>query len=93
MASPNVTELATTTLRNRSRKIADNVTKNNAVLTKLKAKGKVMTFSGGREILHELSYAENQSIKYYSPGLSYWISNLQILCRRLFIRSSSFPQQ
>ena len=66
MASPNVTELATTTLRNRSRKIADNVTKNNAVLTKLKAKGKVMTFSGGREILHELSYAENQSIKYYS---------------------------
>ena len=25
-----------------------------------------MPFSGGREILHELSYAENQSIKYYS---------------------------
>ena len=66
MASPNVTELATTTLRNRSRKIADNVTKNNAVLTKLKAKGKVRTFSGGRDIVHELSYAENQTFKYYS---------------------------
>ena len=66
MASPGLTELVTTTLLNRSRKIADNVTKNNAVLTKLKAKGKVMPFSGGREIVHELSYAENQTFKYYS---------------------------
>ena len=41
MATPNLPELTTTTLRNRTRKIADNVTKNNGVLTKLKAKGKV----------------------------------------------------
>ena len=46
--------------------IADNVTKNNALLTKLKSKGKVKPFTGGREIIQELSHSENQTGKYYS---------------------------
>ena len=66
MATPNLSELATTTLAHRSRSIADNVTKNNAVLTKLSMKGKVRPFSGGREIDQELSHSENQTFKYYS---------------------------
>lgn len=35
MASPNWSEIATTTLYNRSGKLADNVTKNNALLYRL----------------------------------------------------------
>ena len=66
MASPNLSELVTTTLRNRTKKIADNVSDNNALLSKLSRKGRVMTFSGGREIAHELSYQENQTFKWYS---------------------------
>ena len=53
MATPNLSEIVTTTLYNRSRMIADNVTENNALLTKLKARGKVKPFSGGREIVQE----------------------------------------
>jgi hypothetical protein len=66
MASPNLSELVTSTLRNRSGKDADNVTKNNALLTRLKSKGKVKPFDGGRTIVQELQYAENSTFMYYS---------------------------
>ena len=66
MATPNLSEIVTTTLYNRSRSIADNVTKNNALLMKLKMQGKVRPFSGGREIVEELSHSENQTYKRYS---------------------------
>ena len=66
MAPPNLSEIVTTTLRNRSKKIADNVTDNCALLTKISMKGKVKPFSGGVDINHELSYAENQTYKRYS---------------------------
>ena len=36
MATPNLSEITTTTIRNRSRKLADNVTDNNALLARLK---------------------------------------------------------
>jgi hypothetical protein len=39
MASPNLSEIVTTTLRNRSGKLADNVTKSRALLDRLKKKG------------------------------------------------------
>lgn len=45
--SSTLTEIVTTTLRNRTGKLADNVTKNNALLNRLKKKGKVKTISGG----------------------------------------------
>lgn len=66
MASPNISEIVTTTIRNRSKKIADNVSDNNALLYKLREKGKIKTFSGGQTILQELSYQENQTYKRYS---------------------------
>lgn len=66
MASPNLSEIITTTLRNRSGKLADNFTKNNALLTRLRARGKVKPVSGGRTIVQELAYAENGSVKRYS---------------------------
>lgn len=66
MASPNLSEIVTTTLRNRSRQIADNVTSNNAVLMRLSERGKVRPFSGGQNITQELSYAENSTAMWYS---------------------------
>lgn len=41
-------------------------TKNNALLNRLKKKGKVKTVSGGRTIVQELEYAENGTYKRYS---------------------------
>lgn len=66
MASPNLTELITTTQRNRSKTVADNVMANNGLLTAIRQSGRVRPFSGGREIVQELSYQENSTFKYYS---------------------------
>lgn len=68
MAIPNstMTELVTTTLRNRTGQLADNVSENNALLMRLKKKGKVKPISGGRTIVQELEYAENSTYKRYS---------------------------
>lgn len=66
MASPNLSEIVTTTLRNRTGKLADNVTKNNALLNRLKKRGNMQTVSGGRTIVQELEYAENATFQRYS---------------------------
>jgi len=68
MASPNstFTEIVTTTLEHRNKEIADNVSNSNALLSRLKAKGKVRPVPGGRSIVEELEYAENATFKYYS---------------------------
>lgn len=62
MASPNVSEIVTTTLANRTKKLADNVTNNNAILRRLKERGRIKPFSGGRVIYQELEYAENSTL-------------------------------
>lgn len=64
--SSTLTEIVTTTLRNRSGKVANNVSKNNVVLNRLGKKGKVKPVSGGRTIVQELEYAENGTFKRYS---------------------------
>lgn len=66
MASPNLSEIVTTTLRNRSGKLADSVSENTALLFKLKKKGNVKPVDGGRTIVQELEYAENGTYKRYS---------------------------
>jgi hypothetical protein len=66
MAFPNYSDIMATTIESRSRKIADNVTKNNVLLSKLKLKGKIKPFSGGTKILQELSFAENTNAGWYS---------------------------
>jgi hypothetical protein len=59
-------EIVATTLRNRTGKAADNVTKNNALLSRLRKKGNVKPVDGGRTIMQELEYAENGTYKRYS---------------------------
>lgn len=66
MAFPNVSDILATTIESRTRAIADNVTKNNALLMRLNQKGKVKTFSGGHKIYQELSFAENSNKGWYS---------------------------
>lgn len=66
MPSPNLSEIVTTTMYNRSRQLADNVSNNNALLARLERKGKRKTASGGRQILQELEYGENSTFGWYS---------------------------
>jgi len=66
MAAPNLSEIATTTIQNRSRVLADNVSENNALLLRMKEKGKVKPAGGGETLLQELEWAENATVKNYS---------------------------
>jgi len=76
MTSPNSSfdDIFTTTLENRTGKLADNVSDNNGLLTRLKAKNKIRPISGGSKIVEELEYGEGDMIWYsgydainYSP--------------------------
>lgn len=68
VTSPNTSwpEITTTTLYNRSGKLADNITKNNALLQRLSRKGKIKPFDGGQAIVQELEYSENGTYRRYS---------------------------
>jgi hypothetical protein len=69
MPSPNTSysELITTTLQERSGKLADNVSKSTAFLDRLNRRGNIRKFfTGGRTILQELEYAENGTFRRYS---------------------------
>ena len=66
MAFPNISDILATTIESRTRKIADNVTNNNALLKRMEQKGKIKPFSGGHKILQELSFAENSNAGWYS---------------------------
>jgi hypothetical protein len=66
MAFANLSDIVATTIQSRTRQIADNVTKNNALLSRLNQRGNVKTFSGGNVILQELSFAENANGGWYS---------------------------
>lgn len=66
MASPGLDEITTTTLRYRSGKLRDNMSKNIALLMRLQQKENIAPVSGGRTIVEELEYAENSTFMYYS---------------------------
>lgn len=66
MAFPNVSDIIATTIESRTRQIADNVTKNNALLKRLEDRGNVKPFGGGSIIYQELSFAENSNAGWYS---------------------------
>lgn len=59
MASPNLSEIITTTLRNRSGELADNVSKGNPLLAQLKAQG-AWKAATGRTIVQEIEYSEGR---------------------------------
>jgi hypothetical protein len=68
MSIPNsaVSELMATTLDSRNAEIADNATKNNALLAYLQKRDRVKTVSGGDQILEQLSYQDNTNACFYS---------------------------
>jgi hypothetical protein len=66
MATINIGEIAATTLRNRSGKLADNVSNHNALWMRLNKKGNIRPLDGGRDIVQELEYAENGTVAWYS---------------------------
>lgn len=65
MADPNLSELVTTTLRKRNKKVTDNVSNGNSLLQRLNFKGKTKPIDGGRTIVEELAYQE-ATFQYYS---------------------------
>jgi len=68
MATPgNIGDLITTTLRNRTRKLADNISRNNAILRQLSKRSTgFLPFDGGRVIDQEINYANNSNATWYS---------------------------
>ena len=58
-ANPNFDDMVTTTLRNRSGKLADNATRSMVLLDRLRRKGKEIPADGGRTIVQELEVALN----------------------------------
>ena len=61
-ANSSITDIIATTIQQRSGKLADNVTNNNALYRRLKAKGNVRPFSGGNVILEEIMYVDSTMI-------------------------------
>lgn len=59
-------ELVTTTFRNHSKEVADNVTKHNALYRKLSEGGNVRLEDGGLSIVQPLEYATNSTYQRYS---------------------------
>jgi hypothetical protein len=68
MAFPNaaISDIIATTIQSRTGTISDNVTKNNALLTRVQQRGNIKPFSGGNVILQELSFQENANASWYS---------------------------
>ena len=65
-ANPDFDDIATTTLRNRSGKLADNATVTVSFLDRMRRKGKVKYAEGGRTIVQELEAALNTNGGWYA---------------------------
>lgn len=68
MAEPGLSELITTTLRNRTKVLKDNVSNNNALFFKMKEMGSFEAVSGGRTLIEEMFFDENDSYLWYEGG-------------------------
>lgn len=68
MALPSTifTEMVTATDRTWGTKVTDNVSRHNALLARMKARGKIKTVGGGYEIAEPLEYAENGTYQRYA---------------------------
>lgn len=68
MAPPNISygDIVTTTLRNRSPIVADNLTKNNALYGWLAERKNIRTIDGGSTIIEPLKYGANPNFSWYS---------------------------
>jgi hypothetical protein len=72
----NITELVTTTLRNRDRMVADNVTNHNALLRTMEDNGKIKNAGGGRDLTEPLLYNE-LATKFYDGFETFTIDTSQ----------------
>jgi hypothetical protein len=72
-------ELVTTTFRNHSKEVADNVSKHNALYRKLSENGKVRLEDGGLSIVQPLEYANNSTYQRYSGFDTLNISAVDVL--------------
>lgn len=81
MTSPNstFTELVTTTFRKHKGEFADNVSNNNALLSRMNQKGRKRVEDGGLSIVEELDYAENGTYQRYSGYDTLDISASEVL--------------
>lgn len=61
-ANSSLTDIITTTIQSRSGDLADNVTNNNALLSRLKTKGNVRPVGGGNVIMQEIMYIDSTTI-------------------------------
>lgn len=86
MASPNTnwSEIVTTTLYNRTGKLADNVTRNNMILMRLSEKDNIEFARGGVAIAEELEYAQNSTFQWYSGAQALNIQGSQVFTAAQF---------
>ncbi len=89
MATPNpsIDDIVATTIENRSKKAADNCTRNNALLAELDKRGNTRSYSpidGGTTIWEELEYALNSTANWYSGYEVLNISPQQIFTAGVF---------
>lgn len=73
-ANSDFDEIITTTLKDRTGKLADNVTNNNALLRHVNQRGNTSLVDGGETLVKELDFAENSTFKFYS---GYEVLNIQ----------------
>lgn len=79
MAVPGLSELVTSTHRNRPKRVIDSVSKNNALFYKLKKKGRVKTKDGGRSLIHNIDFQENATADYYDGWEEFNVALSEIL--------------
>ena len=65
-ANSAISDIIATTIQSRTGKIADNVSRNNALLGRIKQRGGIKSFGGGNVILQELSFQANGNAGWYS---------------------------
>src|SRR5258706_4081486 len=65
-ANTAITDIIATTIQSRTKVIADNVTKNNALLAYLDKRGNRKSVSGGNTIMQEVSFPANGNAGWYS---------------------------
>jgi hypothetical protein len=68
MSTPSTifTEMVTSTDRTWGQGVTDNVSKHNALLMRMKKRGKIKTVGGGYEIVERVEYAENATYQRYA---------------------------
>lgn len=78
-------DIFTSTLESRTKTLADNVTENNALLSRLREKGKIRPISGGSKIIEELEYGQGDAVWYagydtinYSPKQLFTAAEYQL---------------